>query len=186
LVVGIWSLGIQSPCPFKLNIRLHKKVCLQQIQYSLFQILVVWVTISDWPCVLVNISLNSPHGTSKNVPGCSLGRIPWNLLWHTQQQDGDILVLDLQNKFRWCHQSRDCSVNLCLSINQRRYLLSQRALAHVAKTWSFHKVSILVPFWKLCSKFEQINFNQSYRIPPSKNHKEFSQHVLLRFQFWFN
>ncbi len=34
------------------------------VEYTLFQILVWWVAISDWPWLLVGISFNSPHGTS--------------------------------------------------------------------------------------------------------------------------
>ncbi len=58
-----------------------------------------WVNYNIWltPCV------SSPHGSSWNVLEYSFGRIPWNLPWHTQQQDSLFLLPNLQNKFGW-HQ----------------------------------------------------------------------------------
>ncbi len=50
-----------------------------------------------------------------------------------------ILVLYLQNKFGWV---RDNAINLCLHINWCRWLSSQSAVAHVAKTPSFHIIYI--------------------------------------------
>ncbi len=86
----------------------------------LFHVLVVWVTISDWPLLLVYISFYSPHGSSVNVPKYSFGRISWNLPWHTLVRRFILLLANLQNKFEW---GRDNINNLCLHNNWHRCFL---------------------------------------------------------------
>jgi len=53
--------------------------------YSLYQVLVLLLTISDWPSFLVGISIysksSSPKEAPGNVPEYFLGRISWNLPW---------------------------------------------------------------------------------------------------------
>jgi len=66
-------------------------------EYTLFQIWVAWVTISDWP-LLVGISFYGPQRSSGNVPEYSFGRISWNLPWHTLTERF-ILFVNLQTKF---------------------------------------------------------------------------------------
>ncbi len=75
--------------------------------YTLFQILVEWVIISDWHLLLAGISLYSPHGSSQKVLEDSFGRIPWNLPWHTQQQDSYSCCKPSKQVWmskRWCQQ----------------------------------------------------------------------------------
>jgi hypothetical protein len=100
-----------------------ENVCLQR--YTLFHTLVLWITISYWPCVLVCIPLYSPHGSPWNVPEYSFGRIPWNLPWHTQQQDASSCGMTFKTRL----DERDDVNNVHLNINWCCWLLCQCALA---------------------------------------------------------
>jgi len=95
--------------------------------YTLFQILVWWVTISDWPLVLVCISFYSPHGSWGNVPEYSFGRISWNLPWHTLVRRFILLLANLQNKFEWGRYDVN---NLSLHLNWCCWLLHKCPLGH--------------------------------------------------------
>jgi len=83
----------------------------------LFQILVWWITISDWPLLLVCISFYSPLGMFQNILLAE---------YHGTFHDTPLarifirLLANLQNKFEW---GGDDVSNLCLHINWCRWLL---------------------------------------------------------------
>jgi hypothetical protein len=81
----------------------------------LFQVLVWWVAISDWP-VLLGISFYSPHRSSGNVPEYSfgIGRVSWNLPWLTVTK----ILLCQSSKLVWVRKSDSCS-NVHLLVRQK-------------------------------------------------------------------
>ncbi len=80
--------------------------------------------------MLVCISFYSPHGSSRNVPEYSFGRISWNLPWHTLAIRFILLLDNLQIKFEW---GRDDVNGLCLHINQCPLTLAQMYICPLGK-----------------------------------------------------
>ncbi len=89
----------------------------------LFQVLVFRVAISDWPLLLVGISLYSKSYSPKEAQGMfqNILLAEYHRTSHeTPLTKRFILFVNLQNEFGW---GRDCVNNLCLNINWCHWLL---------------------------------------------------------------
>jgi len=84
--------------------------------YTLIQILVEWVTISDWPIMLVGISLCSPHGSSWNILEYSFGRILGNMT-HPETFKTSLGEQEMTSRCLFANNSVSLtSVPMCISL----------------------------------------------------------------------